>query len=115
MATGTVKTLKYVLKKGIIAVPQLSEFVDVKVLVSTAAEAVVVPTGAGVVTLTGNLDFYVNFLVATTAGIPGADNTTGSNPIFVAAGVPLTKGLAGKTQFSIIAAAATVVTMEYFK
>lgn len=115
MAAGTVKTLKYVVKKGIIAVPQLSEYVTVKVLVSTAAETVVAPADAQVITMTGNLDFYVNFLVTTTAGLPGADNTTGQSPIFVAAGVPLTKGLSNKTTFSMIAPAATVVTMEWFK
>jgi len=108
-----VNRLIYRVNKGQISIPVKADFVDAKVLVSTATEVVTVATTAQVVILRGNLDFYVNFN-ATTAVIPAADITDGTSPVFLGAGTPHAYELGTIVAFGIIAPAATIVTMEFY-
>ena len=108
-----VTRLKYSIRKGQIAIPSKADYVDARVLAATVSETVTVPSGGQIVVLRGDADFYVNFN-STTGLIPAADIITGGSPIFLASGTPHMYDMGNIAAFGLVAAAATVVTMEFY-
>jgi len=92
--------------------PLASDYIDARVLAAATAERHTIPTGARYVVFSADATFYAKFGdVAVTAAVPAADITDGTasavNP--EAREIP-----SGVTHISLIAAAATVVTMSFY-
>ena len=93
--------------------PLPSDQVDARVLAATTAELHTIPDGARFVVFAASALFYAKFgtsLVA--AAIPAADVTDGSAPEMnpEARQIP-----SGATHISLIAPAATIVTLSFYK
>ncbi len=84
-------------------------YIDARVLAANAAETHTVPAGAAFVIFSSDGDFYAR--PNTAAAVPGADVTDGSaselNPVIW--------DLAGVTSISLVAAAARIVTLSFYR
>lgn len=83
-------------------------YIEAQVLAAGVAESVTVPTGARIVLFSANSDFYCN--PNGTAAVPSGDTTDGSASELN----PAAYELRGLASFSLIAAAATIVTMAFY-
>ena len=77
-------------------------------IVGGAAQTVTVPATANFVAFSGSTPFYVNF--NGTATVPGSNITDGTSSVLN----PTFRYMNNSKTFSIIAAAAGVVTLEFF-
>jgi len=99
--------------------PPPTDYVDVRVLAANTAERHTLPTEANFVSFSANADFYARFGDNTVvAAIAGADVTDGTGSMMnpgirqlPLAGTPLAEVF---THVSLIAPAATIVTMEFY-
>lgn len=93
--------------------PQVSDYVDARVLGAGANEVHAIPAGAAFVNFSADGDFYVKFGTsnAVTAAVPAADVTDGSAPILNPGSRRIPNGA---THIALIAAAARVITMEWY-
>jgi hypothetical protein len=92
--------------------PLADDYVDARVLAASTAERHTIPTGAKFVVFSADATFYAKFGdVTVTAAVPAADVTdgTGSSVNPEAREIP-----SGVTHISLIATAATVVTMDFY-
>lgn len=92
--------------------PQPPDWVDARVLAIATAERHTIPSGANFVSFSANGDFYALFGGSgVTAAIPGSDVIDGTasemNPM--ARKIP-----SGATHISLIAPAATIVTLSFW-
>lgn len=85
-----------------------SDYVNAKVLVANTAQTETVPAAATVVCFSATGNFYVNW--STTAAVPAVSVTDGTSAELN----PSTRRVVGGSTFSIIAPAATVVTIVYY-
>jgi hypothetical protein len=92
--------------------PLASDYVNARVLAANTSEAYQIPAGARYVNFTGDGNFYAKFANATgTIAVPAADIVDGSAPVLN----PGTREIpADATWLILIAAQATVVTLEYW-
>jgi hypothetical protein len=86
-----------------------ARYVDARVLAAGVAEVHTVPTGYNYVNFSADGNFYANFGAA--AAIPSADVTDGTGSVLN----PTFKSLESATTIGLVAATATVVTMEFWK
>lgn len=87
-----------------------SDYVDARVLAASVAKQHTIPTGANWVVFSSDSDFYAKFGTNPTAAIPAADVTDGTSSVLN----PTVRYVNGVAKISLIAAIATVVTMEFY-
>jgi hypothetical protein len=80
--------------------------------ITTSAESHTVPTGARYVRIAGNLIFYVN--MTGTAAVPAADVTNGGASEVIPPNTVMMRRLEGVSAISLIAPAATLVTLSFY-
>lgn len=89
-----------------------SNWIDARVLAANTAETFQAPAGARYVLFSANGDFYCRIAAASTAAaVPAADVTDGS----AAELNPAMRYVAEVDYISLIAPAATIVTLVYYK
>ncbi len=91
--------------------PLAPDYVDVRVLAAGVAERHTVPATATSVIFSATGEFYVRWDAAQNAAVPAADVTDGSG----SERSPDKRQLRGLASFSLIAPAATTVTMSFYK
>ena len=92
--------------------PPAGDYIDARVLAASTAERHIVPTGARYVVFSADATFYAKFGDSNvTAAIPAADVTDGTGSMVN----PETREIpSGVTHISLIAVAATIVTMAFY-
>lgn len=89
-----------------------SDWIDARVLAAGVAETFQAPAGARFVLFSADGDFYCKLALASTdAAIPAADVADGTASELN----PAMRAIRESEFISLIASAATVVTMQYFK
>lgn len=78
------------------------------VLAGGTAQTVTVPTGANYVVFAARGEFWVNY--GTTAAVPAINNVAGNAPELN----PVAKRVTDQATFSIVSAAANIVTLSFF-
>lgn len=86
-----------------------SDYINVRFLAAGVAETETIPTGARIVLFSATSNFYLNTRAA--AVIPTGDITNGSGPEYN----PIARLLVAGETMSLIAPAACIVMMAYYK
>lgn len=92
--------------------PLAGDYIDVRVLAAATAERHTIPTGAKYVVFSADATFYARFGdVTVTAAVAAADVTDGTGSMVNPEAREIPSGV---THISLIASAATVVTMSFY-
>ena len=91
-------------------IPNVSKWVDAKVLAAGVAESITVPTDAKMVIFSANNDFYINSSGGT-AATPSADVSDGSASELN----PSVRYVYGQGTISIISPYTRIITLSYYK
>lgn len=86
-------------------------YIDTRVLAASTAEQHTVPANARIVVFSANGDFYAKYGSNPTAAVPAADVTDGSGSELN----PTVRLVEAGSKISLIAPAATVVTLSFFR
>ena len=90
-------------------IPNVSKWVDAKVLAAGVAETITVPAAAKIVVFSADKNFYVNSCGGT-AAVPAADVADGS----AAELNPSVRYVYGQGTMSVVSAEACVLTLSYY-
>ncbi len=92
--------------------PLAGDYIDARVLAAATAERHQIPTGAKYVVFAADATFYARFGDSSvTAAVPAADVTDGTGSMVNPEAREIPSGV---THISLIASAATVVTMAFY-